>query len=345
MAKIGSLDLQILSPDRVLGTAFHWEAESTIARSQIPVRFGSRQGTFLYDSHALSRALDQFRPDVILHEQEVYALSAGQIAAAASRRSIPVVMFVWENTFRKLSLPRRIHRAFVLSRTAGLIAGSQHALKVHEAWGFKGPSAVIPQMGVELNMHPIFGRRQPGILSVCFAGRLEKFKGVDCLIRAVATLRKNGSRVLCRIAGSGPEESALQSLARQYNLERDIIFPGFLRGSAIQQLFQQSDVLVLPSRRTRDWHEQFGRVLPEAMANGCVPVGSRTGAIPEVIGSEELTFEENDEQGLASILTRLASDDNLLKETQRWSWCRVKELYTNEFLAKSRVEFLQSVLG
>ena len=344
MSKVDHVELTVLGPERALGTPFHWQTESSIARSPIPVRFGFRQGTFMYDSRALSRILDQIRPDVILHEQEVYALSAGQIAAVASKRRIPVVMFVWENTFRRLSFPRKIHRSFVLSKTAGLIAGSQQALKVHESWGFKGPRTVIPQMGVVLNTHPNFGRRRPGVLSVCFAGRLEALKGVDCLIHAIASMQKNGSRVLCKIAGSGPEQAALQNLAHQCNLADTISFPGFLGREALQQLFQESDVLVLPSRRTRDWNEQFGRVLPEAMANGCVAIGSRTGAIPEVIGSDELTFEENDDHGLALILKRFAGDDIFLERAQRQSWCRAKELYTNEFLAKSRVDFVQSVL-
>lgn len=345
MSTVGGVELALLTPNRVLGVPFHWESESSIARFPIPVQFGFRQGTFLYNSRALLEALDRFRPDILLHEQEVYALSAGQIATAASKRRIPVVMFVWENTFRRLSIPRRIHRGYVLSKLAGLIAGSDHAMEVHERWGFKGHKAVIPQMGVELNNCPIFGRRQPGLLSVCFAGRLEPLKGVDCLVRAVATLQRSGTRVVCKIAGTGTGEPALKALVRELGIEDAVIFTGFLRGDALQDLFCESDVLVLPSRRTRDWHEQFGRVLPEAMANGCAAIGSRTGAIPEVIGTDELTFEEDDVAGLASILKKLSENDVFLESTQKRLWCRVKDQYTNAVLAKRRVEFLRNVLG
>ena len=48
--------------------------------------------------------------------------------------------------------------------------------------------------------------------------------------------------------------------------------------------------LVLPSRTTPRWKEQFGRVLIEAMACGVPPVGSDSGEIPHVIDDAGLVF-------------------------------------------------------
>ena len=46
-------------------------------------------------------------------------------------------------------------------------------------------------------------------------------------------------------------------------------------------VFEQLDLLVLPSRSTYTWAEQLGRVLLEAMASGVPVVGSSSGSIPE----------------------------------------------------------------
>ena len=50
----------------------------------------------------------------------------------------------------------------------------------------------------------------------------------------------------------------------------------------------------MPSKTTKFWKEQYGRVLIEAMASGVSVVGSSSGAIPEVIGDVGSIFPEGD---------------------------------------------------
>jgi glycosyltransferase involved in cell wall biosynthesis len=91
------------------------------------------------------------------------------------------------------------------------------------------------------------------------------------------------------------------------------------------------------------WEEQFGLILAEAMAEATVTVGSRTGAIPEVIGSEGLLFDENDHHQLAAILEMLATNETELIAHQHRLWLRAGRLYTNESLATRRLDFLKRV--
>jgi glycosyltransferase involved in cell wall biosynthesis len=339
-----NVELAFIFPSKYKGECLSWETRSPIRKVPVPIRFGSRQGAFSYLERDLVEALDLFEPDIILHEQEVYALGAGQIAAIAANRSIPLVFFVWENVHRTLSLPRRLLRSYVLSKSSGLIAGSTKAAQVHRDWGFHGPITVIPQMGVNVSANPAFGRREETALRICFAGRLVACKGVDCLLRAVAILRDQRLPISCTIAGQGPELKRMTSLTRRFAIQHLVDFCGHKSGADVLRLFRQSDVLVLPSRRTRVWEEQFGRVLAEAMAEATVTVGSKTGAIPEVIGSDELLFEEGDSAGLAQILHRLATRPDIFLAHQRRLWCRAKERYSNQYLACQRVMFLEEIL-
>ena len=58
--------------------------------------------------------------------------------------------------------------------------------------------------------------------------------------------------------------------------------------------FAESDIFVLPSIETKEWAEQFGLTIAEAMAScNCLAIGSNCGAIPEVLGNKELVFEQN----------------------------------------------------
>jgi glycosyltransferase involved in cell wall biosynthesis len=83
-------------------------------------------------------------------------------------------------------------------------------------------------------------------------------------------------------------------------LEKQVILAGFL--DDVPSLMQALDLLVLPSNA-----EAFGLVLLEAMANGKAIVGSRSGAIPEIVrqGENGLLFEPGDSEALADAMRRL----------------------------------------
>jgi glycosyltransferase involved in cell wall biosynthesis len=343
------VELALITPDRYRGRfqASPCQFESAVVGLRayaLPIMFGQRQGTFIYKPTALSRALADFGPDLILHEQEVYAAGAAQIAALAVRESIPLVMFVWENVHRSLSWPRRRLVRYVLERCAGLIAGSTGAAQVHCDWGFRNPMTVIPQMGVpRLNPAPVFGKRNGSRFRIAFAGRLAKEKGIDCLLRSVAEVRSKGIELECEIVGHGTELQKLVSLRSGLDIDDAVEFTGPLSIEGVRKVLARSDALVLPSRRTKVWEEQFGRILIEAMAEATVTVGSRTGAIPEVIASEDLLFDEDDHHQLAAILERLATNEVELAGHQHRLWLQAGRLYTNESLASRRLDFLEGL--
>jgi glycosyltransferase involved in cell wall biosynthesis len=107
----------------------------------------------------------------------------------------------------------------------------------------------------------------------------------------------------------------------------------------------QFDVLVLPSRSTAGWKEQFGHVLIEAMAMGIPVVGSDSGEIPNVIGRGDLVFGEGDAIALARILRRLVEDEEWREEVREYGLDRVERLYTHDRIAERLVVLWRKVLG
>ena len=51
---------------------------------------------------------------------------------------------------------------------------------------------------------------------------------------------------------------------------------------------KQTDLAIVPS----EWNEQYGRVIQESAACGSIVIGSRVGAIPEILISEDFIFEQ-----------------------------------------------------
>ena len=94
------------------------------------------------------------------------------------------------------------------------------------------------------------------------------------------------------------------------------------------------DMLVLPSRSTTVWQEQFGRVLIEAMACGAPLVGSSSGAIPEVIGSAGLIFPEGDTVALAQTLTQLVNSPSLRQELAAHGRQRIDTTYRQPIVSQ-----------
>ncbi|MGB9873142.1 MAG: glycosyltransferase, partial [Anaerolineae bacterium] len=105
------------------------------------------------------------------------------------------------------------------------------------------------------------------------------------------------------------------------------------------ELLAQVDVVVLPSRTTRVWKEQFGRILVEAMACKVPVVGSDSGAIPEVVGDAGLIFPEGDTEALAECLQRLKESPQQRRELAKRGYVRATTLYSQEYIAAQTVNF------
>jgi len=159
-------------------------------------------------------------------------------------------------------------------------------------------------------------------------------KGVDTLSQALSMV---GGGVRLKVAGYGPLEAALRG-------QEGVELVGRVDYEAVPDFLRSLDVLVLPSRTTPLWKEQFGRVLAEAMACGVPCLGSDSGAIPQVMGAGGLVFKEGDAQDLARQARRLRSGvlrARLGKEGRR----RALAHYTHEVLGQRLGILMRRVLG
>jgi glycosyltransferase involved in cell wall biosynthesis len=131
-----------------------------------------------------------------------------------------------------------------------------------------------------------------------YAGRLAPEKGLTNLVRAAAQ-----SRQRLVLAGTGPEEAALRSLALEVGA--DVIFTGYLAKPELQQLIGESRALVLPS----EWYENAPISVLEAYALGRPVIGTRIGGIPELVVHEKtgVLVEPGNVDMLAEALAGIAN--------------------------------------
>jgi len=187
------------------------------------------------------------------------------------------------------------------------------------------------------------GGADGAVPSAEMVGRLLPQKGVDLLLRAVALLPSPRPSIL--ILGDGPARGALEGVAADLGFGSSIRFLSGVQHDAVRGFMAAIDVLVLPSRTTPKWKEQFGRVLVEGMAAGCVVVGSSSGAIPEVVGDAGLIFPEDDVEGLAEALRRVLGEPGLGEALRIRGRKRVRAYYTWEAIASRINDFYARLLA
>jgi glycogen synthase len=137
-----------------------------------------------------------------------------------------------------------------------------------------------------------------------FLGRLVSDKGVDVLLDALALLATQGIAPRLSVIGDGPERPRLAAQAQRLGIAGRIDFLGIRTGQELVRLLNEHRILVVPSR----YNEPFGNVAVEAIACGCVVVGSEGGGLPEAIGLCGRTFPNGDAAALARVLAELLGD-------------------------------------
>jgi glycosyltransferase involved in cell wall biosynthesis len=148
---------------------------------------------------------------------------------------------------------------------------------------------------------------------VGIVGRLCRQKGQDLFLRAAAQLAQRWPQVHWVVIGSADEAAVgteLRELAGTLGLaEPSVRWTGHTQD--MQAAYGALDLLVAPSR----W-EGFGLMLVEAMACGTPILGTRAGAIPEVLGESRCgrLVAAEDVDALAAAIGELLSQPGLLAE-------------------------------
>ena len=162
-------------------------------------------------------------------------------------------------------------------------------------------------------------------LRIVYLGRLAADKGLFETIAAVGMLRDRGIDVRLRIAGSGPAEREIAEAIEAARLGDRASLLGAVFGPEKQRLWQEADVLALPTYR-----EGLPYALLEAMAGGAVPVTSPVGGIPDVVQDEVngLLVPARDPGAVANALERLANDRPLLHRLAQAARARIVNQYS-----------------
>lgn len=168
-----------------------------------------------------------------------------------------------------------------------------------------------------------------------FVGRLDPQKNLPLLVETIKGLSFAHGVVI----GGGSEEAALKGLAKKNGAD-NISFLGPLPDAA--DLMPMFDVFCLPST----W-EGLGLVLLEAMFRDVPIIGSRAGAIPEILdnGNYGLLFQSGDAEGLRRAIIRAYEDPEALARLALSARLYAEKNFQVETMIKKTIEVYKAVLA
>ncbi len=210
-----------------------------------------------------------------------------------------------------------LNQSFLLacrSRVDQVFTISQDGTQAMEALGFRGritqmplgfDAAIFNPQGAQriAETKTRLGVNQPVI---AYFGRIAPEKGVDLLVRALAKMLDQPWQLLLDDFDRyrSPYQAKILSLLESTGVAKRTVF-FHSNHHDIADYMNAADIVVLPSVSTPKWKEQYGRVIPEAMACGKVVVGSHSGTLPELIGDSGFVFSEGDVGQLQALIAKL----------------------------------------
>ena len=344
LSRIPGVELKVLIPDRWKHYG-KWRPTDVPSPDQFECKVGrvawSWAGPAQFYLHwypELPRIVKEFKPDVIDLWEEPWGL-VSVLTCRVRNRYAPEAKIVTEteqNINKQLPFPFEKFRSYTLSQADYAVGRNSEAVAILKSKGYAGPAEVVPNAVDADLFHPLNRQECRDKLGFTgfvagYVGRLVEEKGLGDMVDALKNCPKNVKLVF---VGAGAFAESLQTQAKTLGVADRITFLPSRPLDQLPEVMNAMDVLVLPSRTTPSWKEQFGRVIIEAQACATPVIGSSSGAIPDVVGDGGLIFEERNSIALAQSLTDLASDSDRCRTMgllgrkaveQHYTWQRVAE--------------------
>ena len=170
---------------------------------------------------------------------------------------------------------------------------------------------------------------------VTFLGRITMQKGPEYFIEAANLVLKKMNNVRFAMAGSGDMMNAMIARVAELGITDKFHFTGFLQGDDVYQMFEMTDVFVMPSVS-----EPFGIVPLEAMQSGVPVIISNQSGVAEIL-ENAIKIDFWDTHAMAdaiygllnypSLATHFKKGGKLEVDNLRWinSARNVKEVYAS----------------
>ncbi len=140
-------------------------------------------------------------------------------------------------------------------------------------------------------------------VTILFVGRLVSEKGIydlPAMFDAIYTTYTGDKTLLFKVIGNGPLKHWLRDNTKHLPVEIESVEYGMM-----PTVYKNATILVVPSKTTNTWSEQYGMVIVEALSSGVPVVAYDSGAIREVVGPGGILVKEGDSSAMSLEVNKL----------------------------------------
>lgn len=185
---------------------------------------------------------------------------------------------------------------------------------------------------VEFPLSKNFESFDLGIIRIVYVGRLSENKNIDVILHACQFLHERYEISLSLIGAIDTSyKSKLDLLIKNYKINFNIDYLGFVANSEINDLLTNKHFFIFPSTNPYEGHSN---ALNEVMSHGIVPIVSKIGANLDVVGDPFLIVNSlNPKEYAERIITIIEQD--------KWSYysnyvrLRIENNFTKELIANN----------
>lgn len=177
------------------------------------------------------------------------------------------------------------------------------------------PPQELEKFRTEMNLPEKF------LLSV---GTLEPRKNFPVLIKSFVNFKKWHPEFKLVIVGKkGWKYGKIEETLKEYNIEKEVIFPGYLKNEDLKKMYHLAQTFIFPSL-----YEGFGIPPLEAMACGCPVVSSSAASMPEVVGEAGILVDPKNAYKMADAVSSLTDNEDVrtmlrergYQQAKKFSW-------------------------
>ena len=295
----------------------------------------------------LDEYVRQIQPDIFHIEEEHYSLVTFQAIRLARKYNIKCLFVTWQNIYKEYPFPFSWLERYNLKNADYAIAGNKSISDTLMRKGFDKERISLIPLGTDTLLFrkndstELRSRLNLETFTIGYLGRLIEDKGVLDLLKAVSQIKSDFNLLMI---GSGKLKSKIDSEGRRLGISEKIRLVDSIPSSQVPDYLNCMDCIVLPSRTTRKWKEQFGRVLTEAMSCEVPVIGSDSGEIPNVLGDSGLIFKEGDVDDLYSKIKLLINSKKLRTKLAKKGRQRVLDNFTQKIVARETYKIYKKMM-
>lgn len=177
--------------------------------------------------------------------------------------------------------------------------------------------------------------------TLLYTGWIQKRKGLDVLIKALAVVKEQVPTVKLNVIGPDviwekEYRRYIDNLIRDLSLSNNVIWYGRQPNEVVRRFIRQSEIVVVPEQ----WENMSPVIIGECMFNSRPVIGSRLGGIPDFVSDYKtgLLFQPDSPDDLASKILYLLQNKDVAQKMGKEARKSALEIFSTKKIIKKYID-------